>query len=625
MKTYLTILLLLPVIAFSQQDILGTGDSNLILLRPTGNEIDSLVEMEIISDTSQLSSHVDEIVKTSAISEILALHDLIQVYLLNTIGKPIEPAYLALTQNQGGFAKKGFVLTEDGISIEKRHSYYVDITEDRIDQPAESLMSITQLYPHELGHIMYRLLSENDTIVPDSKNVSMHFFSMITDYQIAFNEGFAEHMENLSRLSEENKKIDDGISEDKTRIAEKSRRAIAGFKRDFLNPWRIGFYKMSMLVWYQQFEDYKRFIYPLNGNTKYLNEQISSFNNQNNLIYRNSGVRYNPQETKNQVQTLACEGSVSAFFTLLSQTEAKNVYKDASFYYPFTSDSTDLVPKNQFSPLQNLFIKYFVVLRKYVTREYTEKAQLIDFIDGYLAEFPEEKSNILDTYKKATGLEYSGNIPSELWFLVKDQPHGILALDAYAGLSVPIYTFEINAAEIEDLMTIRGLKQVDAEAILTHRRNNKLFETYDEIYNLPGISKEASNLIKKAEFDAEYIESLDFPEELNIKSVIMAPIMSLVKYMGIYFVIFMAGYFTLLKRTGDPVKTRIWISVKYLLIWIVFLLSGLIIAASASPWYYLFGTTLLMLLIAMFLKGKNRQRSLVMISLMTVALLISVI
>lgn len=391
MKNYLTLLVLIPVITFSQQLSSEFENSNLILLRPTGNEIDSLVEMEIIQDTTQLAIELNKIAENSAVKNVLELHDLLQIYLKNTSGKTIEPAYLALTQNQGGFAKKGFVLNVDGQLTKKSNSYYVDIKESSLDQPASSLMSITQLYPHELGHILFRLLSENDSIVPDSKNVSMHFFSMITDYQIAFNEGFAEHMENISRFYEKNQEIIDGINSDTTRIAQKSALAIAGFKKDFLNPWRIGYYKMSMLVWYQQFEDYKRFIYPIDGKSKYLNQQIVSSNNQNNLIYRNSGVATNDQMIRNQVQTLASEGSVSTFFTMLSKSEAKSIYNDTAFYYPFVSDTSNLIPKNRFTPLQNLFIKYFVVLRKYVIREYTEKAQLIDFIDGYLTEFPEER------------------------------------------------------------------------------------------------------------------------------------------------------------------------------------------------------------------------------------------
>ena len=96
----------------------------------------------------------------------------------------------------------------------------------------------------------------------------MHYFSVRTDYSIAFNEGFAEHIENVSRAFEENETIKSGVFADINRIKIKSKFAIDGFEKDFLYPFRFGYFKMSMPIWYQKFENLKRYEHALNGSAK---------------------------------------------------------------------------------------------------------------------------------------------------------------------------------------------------------------------------------------------------------------------------------------------------------------------------------------------------------------------
>ena len=619
MKNILISVLLL----FSLQSFATEPD--IILLKPTGQEINGLLEMEIYSDTSQVGIKMKGIIEKSMIKDFLEIHNILQIYLYNTTGKPIEPAYLALTENQGGFARKGFVTIENGLHKEMQNSFYVDINKARIDNP-NRLMSITQLYPHELGHIMYRLLSSIEGIEESSKNINIHFFSLVTDYPIAFNEGFAEHIENISRLFESNQEIIKGIHNDTIEIVKKSQRTIKGFTKDFEQPWRIGFFKMSMLFWYQQFEDYKRFAYTMDGRSKFVNSSISTANDQKNLIYRNSGVQYNSKKKRNKVQLMASEGTISSFFTLLSQTIIKDQYLDETFYKQFQIENSLVkTPQEQFTPLQNLFIKYFYILDNHVKLEQTDKAQLIDFIEGYIKEFPEEANIIIDTYNNTTGTIYNSNMPPPLWLLIKDQNHGILALDAYAGLTLPVYTFDINAAEKEDLMMIDNLTEADAKALLDYRDQNGLFIDLSTINSIDGISGKGKEAILSTAFDEHFFNNIEFPEELNINSVILAPIKYLIKYMLLSFIIVMSIYFTIIYKEKLTVKKLILTSIKYLLLWIVFMLSGLIIAAIGMHWYLIFGITLTALLLSLFYKGIKRRRSVQVILIMTIIILVSLI
>jgi len=608
---------------------LGTfalSQSNLVLIKPTGEEVDSLVEMETINRASPLAEQVYPIVDSSVISEFLILHELLQTYLFNTRAKAIEPAYLALTQNQGGFAKQGFVLKSGDQHIKKDQSFYVDIIESVGEKDYASLMSITQLYPHELGHIFYRLLSSNDSIEESSKNLNIHFFSMMTDYQIAFNEGFAEHLENIARKYERNSMIVKGIQADTTKIAQQAQKTTKGFTRDFKLPFRIGFYKMSMLAWYQPFEDYKRFVYAYTGKSKYRNQTIKINNRQGNLIYRNTGVGVSDQ-LRNQVQALATEGVVNTFFSMLMETDLKNQYQAKAFYHPFLKDTISFAsPKQFFSPLQNQFLKYFYVLNHYVTLEYSKKAQLIDFIDGYLETFPEESATVKSIYKQATGLEYNNNLPPQIWLLVKDQPHGILALDAYAGLSVPFYTFELNMAGMEDLMMIKTLNQADAQAILEYRSDNGLFTELDQINSIPNLGEEAKQALSAAAFDQAYFDQLEFSEELNIQTVIVAPLKSLAKYSLLYFTVLMLTYFLLLRRKKQSALKYLAIISKFFLLWLFLVLIGLIIAATASHWIFVLILPLVVSILIYFSKRTTpiKVANWTLISLMTIVILLSV-
>ncbi|NNK73970.1 MAG: phage holin family protein [Flavobacteriaceae bacterium] len=618
-------LLLLLTILFSV-NVFST-DPRLVLLRPTGQKIDGLAEMEVIRDTSQLAVTFHQIAETTVIDEFLHLHDLLQTYLSNTTGKPSEPAYLALTDNQGGYAVKGFVLVDQDRTIEKPESFYVDINKNVLDRPYNSLMSITQLYPHELGHIIYRLLSASGVSDESSKNVNVHFFSLITDYQIAFNEGFAEHLENIARLFETNKEVRQGIEDDTTRISTVSSRCIKGFRKDFKNPLRFGFYKMSMIAWYQPFEDYKRFAYALDGRSKYVNGSLHSTNPKSNLIFRNSGVAYDTTQLRNKVQSMASEGTISTFFSMLAQTDIKNRYPRHSAYRLFLKDTltSEVNFEQRFSPLQNMFIKYFYVLNKHVSFGQTERTQLIDFIEGYLIEFPGDSEIIMSTYRKAAGEYYSPEMPADLWFMIKDQPHGVLAMDAYAGLSIPVYTFSLNAAEMEDLMMIEGLTEPDATALLNYR-DKQFINSYDEINSIKELSSEGKKLLVSHRFDEDYFENLEFPEELNIKSVITAPLKKLGLYSGIYFIALMVVYIMFLQKRPIRFKASVKSIFGFLPLWMVFVLTGLIAAALGWQWTISLAVMVILILISALLAGKKKRKQVGMLSgLMAIVILFSII
>ena len=177
----------------------------------------------------------------------------------------------------------------------------------------------------------------------------MHYFSVRTDYSTAFNEGFAEHIENVSRIYEKNEDIKKGIFADIERVKVQSKFAITGFENDFLYPFRIGYFKMSMPIWYQKYENLKRYEHVKNGTIKFLNTTLELDDVEDQLMIRNSGIRQNKNELRNYVQMLSTEGVISSFFTRLTQSEVGDHFLDASFYKTFLIDTTVIFsPKEPF-------------------------------------------------------------------------------------------------------------------------------------------------------------------------------------------------------------------------------------------------------------------------------------
>ena len=87
-----------------------------------------------------------------------------------------------------------------------------------------------------------------------------------------------------------------------------------------------------MLNWYQKYEDYKRHVHALNGDIKYKNSSIQTFSIEDQLTFRNSGVKIDNDVFRNIVQLHSTEGAISSFFTHLSTSELANNYLDISFY-----------------------------------------------------------------------------------------------------------------------------------------------------------------------------------------------------------------------------------------------------------------------------------------------------
>ncbi len=573
-----TLCLLLNVFIIQAQQ---SDQHRLVILQPTGEDIDSLPEMIILPDTAELYRQAVALADESFIGEIIDLYFFAQNYLHN-LGEldTVQPAYLALTGNQGGFAKFGFKILKNGHHIDKSGVPYIDLVEGTVQADAAKLMSVTQLYPHEMGHVIYRLLSSADSLEGQSKNVDMHYFSIVTDYATAFNEGFSEHIENVARLNEPNPEIKEGIFADIEKVRQRSPAYIGGFEKDFRWPFRFGFYKATMLGWHQQYEDLKRYEQAMDGSVQYRNTTLPTGSAADRISFRNAGVGLQAGKVRNLPQLLATEGLVDAFFTHLSKSELQNIYLPADFYRPFLQDTSAVLdsPRQFFTPMQNQFLKYFTVLHQYVKVEYSNRAQLIDFIEGYIETFPAERDSVVQVFEKVTGHNYRPDeLPPQVWVLVKNYDHRLLALDAFGGITLPIYTFDLNAAEVEDLLTIDGLVESEAEKIIWWRDMQDFFTDVEQVREIATLSPEAAELVISARFDQGYFDALP-NSDLKISALLTAPLKHiLIRALGYFLIIFAFTYLLFLRKEKPTIRRLVGWSLRNFVYWTMLIFAGLIV------------------------------------------------
>lgn len=108
-------------------------------------------------------------------------------------GQGAGPTWLLLTEEEGGFAKRGFWLREHG------HDRYLDQPYVALVVDADSIAdgSFEEIFAHETGHVLLRRLL---TRLPAGMSRVNHGSLTITDDPTAFDEGFAIHFQALSRL-----------------------------------------------------------------------------------------------------------------------------------------------------------------------------------------------------------------------------------------------------------------------------------------------------------------------------------------------------------------------------------------------------------------------------------------
>lgn len=387
-----------------------------------------------------------------------------QRFLSRQAGTPPQPAYLLLSDNQGGFPRFGFFLGDE----DKLQAGYVDL--HRSTPLAGRFGALDQLLPHELAHVIVQQLVGPP---PSGGAGQVHAIGVRTDRVTAFQEGFAEHFQVLA--------VDDPQADPSTgRLAddpaerEWMENRLQGYRREMSAFWSpAARHRLGFPLWFGRCEQALRY-YAVKSNTfarapripEWLLGSYSGYLLENIL----PGTPQSPPRTV--AQMLASEGVISALFLRwASHPELREGYQQGGFYAAFGRSRPDV------DPLDNVYLKIFRVLHD---RKPQDALQLMA---AYRETFPEEAAWIDALAAEAfLGKPFPALPP--LWLENPDFRVGTTVYDQFRSASRS-HRFDLNAASLGDLMTVPGLGRPLAEEIMRRTPYRSLEDLEGRVPGLP--------------------------------------------------------------------------------------------------------------------------------------------
>lgn len=595
---------------------LGVQAQDVVLFRQIGEKGDMAI-LKPIPKNDSLTIKFEKVKEGSFLKQSLRLNQLVQLYLKNTGRiRQVEPAYLALTPNVGGFSCKGCWLA-DGRRLERRPNMsYVDLQHSVLDNDMGKLMALPQFFTHELAHVMQQSIGDSRGNAP-RQSVDGHYFNVITDYHTAFSEGWAEHWENVARLYEANPTIRRNVDGDAALLENKTTYARVAFGRDLQWPFRLNAFVVTMPMWYQWYENVKRYTHANRGCSVYACKAPSVGNLDMRLAYRNAGLLYDTTVRANSARLYSTEGFVSTLLLRITQSELGKCYEAASFYKPFQTDPSKSIgnPSKQFTPVENQLMKYVVVIAKYVKASTTNDAPIVQFLNGYMAEFPSERAKVLSIYACLVGRPYDYATPSQVWLMAKNYSHSALLIDQSGTSNIPFYAFNLNAADAIDLQTIKGLDDADAQRIVSWRDSHGYFISLDAAAKVPGLSDVGIAALKNAAYNAEIAERSNSSRH-NFKNILMSLVgiylLRALGYLALAWLLILVWFRDITIRRGAwRMGSYMVNTVVTFLLYLLFVLMAII--TFSPPWVVMVCLSAIITGIAMFVyrkSGDKRRRAL---------------
>ncbi len=446
--------------------LLGAGPASreaplLVVLTDTGRQQDGRPVVERTDAPDHLA-----VLTASYSGRLLRLYRLVQRFAHPD--KPPQPAYLVLSDNQGGFPRAGFVL--DGVV--QPETTFVDLhrRSDLTGRPG----AMDQIFPHELMHIIVAELAGE---APEGKASQVHAIGVRTDRVTAFNEGFAEHAQVMA--------IDDPAARPETRAIgtdlvarDRVLRQFDDYGRVVRARWAVApKARMTFLLWFSRGEQVLRYhavkenlfahepdvperlLTPGGAYRAYLLENVMP------------GRADAPP--KSAARLLASEGFVSALFYDLVNTPAiRDGVRDDAFYARFGVTHAAL------DPLDNAYLKVFAAIRE---GRYDTAA----VIDAYARLFPEEADAARGVLRETLLGQDVPRAP-EIWLLNEHFAAGTTLFDQYRALP-RVQSFDLNAASAAELAAVPNLDRELARAI----RQAAPFASLDDLTRVPGMTPAA--------------------------------------------------------------------------------------------------------------------------------------
>jgi len=432
---------------------------------------------------------------------LLRLYRRVQTKRFGRDGTPIEPAYLALTGHQGGFPRYGFFL--DGTA--KRGVAYIDL--HRNSHLSGRFGGTDQIFPHELMHVIVRQLAGE---MPEGEANQVHAIGVRTDRSTAFNEGFAEAAQVLAVEDPEATPETRALAAD-TRVAQSAEASVAQYRHALTAAWApVPRIRMTFPLWFNQSEQVLRY-HAVKSNRFAFEPPIPHRLLHGPDVYRAylienivpgdlSGVRKSP------TRMLATEGVVAALFSRWVADQAmQSSYREESFYAPFGVKPKD-VP-----PLENAYLKLFHALE----RGKPQDARAL--WRTYVTEFPEEAPAV-EAVLRSIGFDPHWQPTVEIWLANPAFKTGTSLFDQFRGLPRQ-HTFDLNAASLVDLMSVKGMTLGTADAVRRQAPYTKL----SDLRRVPAVSLALAGTFERMEaaMQRQRAEAAEQTASMNFSGILM--------------------------------------------------------------------------------------------------------
>lgn len=394
---------------------------------------------------------------------LLRLYALEQHYLQVKKGIEPEPAYLLVSNNQGGFPRFGFYL---GAS-DKRTAGYVDLEANlRI---GGRFGAMDQIFPHELGHVILVQLAG-----PPQRGGSnqMHAIGVRTDRCNAFNEGFAEHLQVMAiddadALAETRALLHDGFFERRAAMQ------LREYTAEVTGIWPMpGRRRIAFPLWFSGSEQALRY-YAVKANAFARQPSIPD-----RLLHADPYGAYllenilpgRPSDPpKNASQLASTEGVVAALFVRwVTDAEIQAIRREPAFYEPFGVAVADVMP------LENAYLKLFHSM--FVTHP----TDLQETIAGYEATFPDEAPALARIVRAVMPGRSFGPAPA-IWLANDGFQVGTSLFDQFRS-QPRVHVFDLNAASVTDLVAVAGVSPQLANEI----RRSAPYASLDDLRRVKG-------------------------------------------------------------------------------------------------------------------------------------------
>jgi hypothetical protein len=340
------------------------------------------------------------------------------------------PNVLLLSENEGGFPRHGLAIRE-GIEIREYPDLnYVDLVIDEKRLAAGEL----SIYSHELGHVMMMNIGPG---LPERESVKPHVSMGVTDYPMAFNEGWGEHFQRL---------VFD---------------AVPAYQKSFLEG--FDYRRGARSLWHSRIDEDLR----IDGLLRNIYiwqktlpvEDPTAFTPEQQVLLEHTSPLFNRTRLKNGQQMLACEGVLATLFYRIDSSPILQAhYERAEFYEPFllAPIPAGIKPQDIFTPFENVILKNFWVWSRMKERDAGDgkKPPFLAFIEEWGRAFPQDREELLSIFLATTAGRTASVEAGRL--LEKAALAGIIG-DYFEGFNPAVAAYEKSLASLTANVLSGGL------------------------------------------------------------------------------------------------------------------------------------------------------------------------